>query len=126
AAERPAGAVKEDQPAKEEMRGRPSVEEGGEEGRDKEPKVEIRITDAAGKLVRKMDGPAKLGMNRATWDFGRDSFRRPPMGERGAFFRRDSGPAVGPGTYTVTVKLRDKEAKETLQVEADAALGNTE
>ena len=122
----PAGAVKEDQPTKEEVRGRPSAEERGEEGKDKEPKAEIRITDAAGKLVRKMDGPAKLGINRAAWDFGRDSFRRPPLGERGAFFQRDSGPVVAPGTYTVTVKFRDKEAKQTLQMVADPALGNSD
>jgi photosystem II stability/assembly factor-like uncharacterized protein len=111
-------AIKEDAP--------PAVErpDGGEDA--KEPKVEIRITDASGKLVRKMEGPAKLGINRAVWDFGRDGFRRPPLGERGAFFRRDTGPSVAPGTYTVTVKFRDKEAKQTLQVVADPALGNTD
>src|SRR6185295_9630376 len=48
-AKAPAGAVKEDQPTKEEVRGRPSAEERGEEGKEKEPKAEIRITDAAGK-----------------------------------------------------------------------------
>ena len=126
AEEAPSGQIKEDPPTKEEVRGRPSAEESGEEGKDKEPKVEIRITDAAGKLVRKMEGPAKLGLNRVAWDFGRDSFRRPPMGERGAFFQRDSGPVVGPGTYTVSVKFRDKEAKQTLQVVADPALSNNE
>jgi photosystem II stability/assembly factor-like uncharacterized protein len=125
ATERPAGAAaKEDMPSKEQMTGKPAAVEGGDEGKDKEPKVEIRITDAAGKLVRKMDGPAKLGINRATWDFGRNSFRRPPLGERGAFFLRDSGPVVAPGTYTVSVKFRDKEAKQTLQVVPDPALGN--
>ncbi len=125
-AETPGGPVKEDQPTKEEVRGRPSAEEGGADGKDKEPKVEIRIADAAGKLVRKIEGPAKLGLNRAAWDFGRDSFRRPPLGERGGFFQRDSGPVVAPGTYTVTVKFRDKEAKQTLQVVADPALANTD
>jgi photosystem II stability/assembly factor-like uncharacterized protein len=111
--------------------GRPAAGGGGEgegegEGKDKEPKAEIRITDAAGKLVRKLEGPAKLGINRAVWDFGRDAFRRPPMGERSAFFLRNSGPVVPPGTYTVTVKLRDKEAKQTLQVVADPAIGISE
>ncbi len=121
----PGGPIKEDAPRPEEVRGRPAADEAGEDG--KEPKVEIRIADAAGKLVRKMEGPAKLGVNRAAWDFGRDQFRRPPpLGERGAFFRRDSGPAVPPGTYNVTVKLRDHEAKGTLQVVADPALENTD
>ncbi len=124
AAAEPGGPIKEDAPRPEDVRGRPSADEGGEDG--KEPKVEIRITDAAGKLVRKMEGPAKLGVNRATWDFGRDQFRRPPLGERGAFFRRDSGPVVPPGTYTVAVKYRDHEAKGTLQVVTDPALKHTD
>jgi photosystem II stability/assembly factor-like uncharacterized protein len=123
-AEPPGGPVKEDAPGPEEVRGRPAAGEGGEDG--KEPKVEIRITDAAGKLVRKMEGPAKLGINRAAWDFGRDSFRRPPLGPRGGFFQRDSGPVVPPGSYTVAVKYRDHEAKGTLQVAADPALKNAD
>ena len=125
APERPGTPVKEDQPPKEEATGKPAppaAEEAGGEGRDKEPKVEIRITDASGKLIRKMDGPAKLGINRTAWDFGRDPFRRPTTDARGRPFGRDSGPVVGPGTYNVTVKYKDKEAKGTIQVVPDPAL----
>jgi photosystem II stability/assembly factor-like uncharacterized protein len=129
APEPPPGApVKEDQPPKEEATGRPAPAETGEaggEGRDKEPKVEIRITDAAGKLIRKMDGPAKLGINRTAWDFGRDAFRQPPRENRG-FRGRDTGPTVGPGTYNVTVKYKDKEAKGTIKVVQDPALTNAD
>src|SRR6185295_6344595 len=129
APERPGAPVKEDQPPKEEATGKPSppaAEEMGGEGKDKEPKVEIRITDASGKLIRKMDGPAKLGINRNTWDFGRDSFRRPTTDARGRPFGRDSGPVVGPGTYNVTVKYKDKEAQGTIQVVPDPALTGTD
>jgi photosystem II stability/assembly factor-like uncharacterized protein len=125
AGEPPSGPIEEDPPTREEVTGRPAAAEPSAD-EAKEPKVEIRITDAAGKLVRKLEGPAKLGLNRVAWDFGRDLFRRPPMGERGQFFRRDSGPVVGPGAYTVTVKFRDREARQTLQVVADPALGNTD
>jgi photosystem II stability/assembly factor-like uncharacterized protein len=114
-------ATKEDEPAKEEA-------PGGEPGRgrdSKEPKTEIRITDAAGKLIRKMEGPAKLGINRTAWDFSRDAFRQPPRENRG-FRGRDSGPIVGPGTYNVTVKFKDKEARGTIKVVPDPALTNTE
>ena len=50
--------VKEDQPTKEEARASrrpPPRTEAAGEGRDKEPKAEIRITDASGKLIRKME-----------------------------------------------------------------------
>lgn len=96
------------------------------EGGDKEPKAEIRITDASGKLIRKMEGPAKLGINRVAWDYGRNAFRRPPTDSRGRPRDRDSGPIVGPGTYNVTVKYKDREAKGSLQVVPDPALGVTE
>jgi len=121
AAEKTGAATKEDEPAKEETG-------GGGPGRDresKEPKVDIRITDASGKLIRKLEGPAKLGINRTAWDFSRDSFRQPPRENRG-FRGRDSGPIVGPGTYNVTVKYKDKEARGTIKVVQDPALANTE
>jgi len=116
--------TKEDEPP-------PAAEPGrgsGDRDRDrdsKEPKAEIRITDASGKLIRKLEGPAKLGINRTAWDFGRDSFRQPPRENRG-FRGRDSGPVVGPGTYNVTVKFKGKEARGTIKVVQDPALTNTE
>jgi photosystem II stability/assembly factor-like uncharacterized protein len=91
-----------------------------------EPQVEIRISDGAGKVIRAMKGPAKLGVNRAVWDLGRDQFRQPPRGERGDFFRRDSGPQVPPGTYNVTVRFRGHEAKGTVRVAADPSTHNTD
>jgi hypothetical protein len=116
----PAALLKED-PA------RPAEAEGGDAREsEKEPKVEIRITDAAGKLIRKMEGPAKMGINRVAWDYGRDSFRRPPTDNRGRPRLRDSGPIVGPGTYDITVKYKDREAKGTLQVTPDPALTLTD
>ncbi|HXO30449.1 MAG TPA: hypothetical protein VOA80_24090, partial [Thermoanaerobaculia bacterium] len=94
--------------------------------RPNEPQVEIRISDGAGKVLRTMKGPAKLGVNRAAWDLGRDQFRQPPRGERGDFFRRDSGPQVPPGTYNVTIRFRGHEAKGTVRVAADPSSHNTD
>ena len=94
---------------------------GGGAAHPKEPQVEIRITNAAGKPIRTFKGPAHLGVNRAVWDLGRDQFRQPPRGERGDFFRRDSGPQVPPGTYNVTVRFKGHEARGTVQVAADPA-----
>jgi len=98
--------------------------EGEEKG--KEPKVEIRITDAAGKLLRKMEGPAKLGVNRTFWDLGRDAFKRPPTDNRGRPRDEETGPKVPPGTYTVTVKYKDREAKGSVEVVPDPFTKNTE
>ncbi|HEY6319990.1 MAG TPA: hypothetical protein VJA16_00345, partial [Thermoanaerobaculia bacterium] len=101
-----------------------ATEEGGP--RPNEPQVEIRISDGAGKVMRAMKGPAKLGVNRAVWDLGRDQFRQPPRGERGDFFRRDSGPQVPPGTYNVTIRFRGHEAKGTVRVAADPSSHDTD
>jgi photosystem II stability/assembly factor-like uncharacterized protein len=92
----------------------------------KEPKVEIRIMDASGKLVRTMDGPAKTGINRAVWDLGRDAFKTPPTDNRGRPRENESGPKAPPGTYTVTVKFKDHEAKGTVQVATDPYTKNTD
>jgi photosystem II stability/assembly factor-like uncharacterized protein len=100
--------------------------ESDEKGKSKEPKVQIRITDASGKLVRTMDGPAKLGVNRAVWDLGRDPFKTPSTDSRGRPRDNDSGPKVPPGSYTVTVKYKGHETKGTVQVATDPYTKNTE
>jgi photosystem II stability/assembly factor-like uncharacterized protein len=109
--------------------GEPAVEKKGEGGRgegrseEKGPQVEIRISDAAGKVIRTFKQPAVQGVNRAVWDLGRDPFDTPPTDNRGR--QRDAnrtGPTVIPGTYGVTVKLGDQEAKGTIQIESEPDL----
>ena len=73
--------------------------------------MEIRIADASGKLVRTFDGPAKLGINRATWDFGRDPSGAAQRQPGPAASGRTAGPRLGPGTYTVTVKYRERRRR---------------
>jgi photosystem II stability/assembly factor-like uncharacterized protein len=97
----------------------------GEKGKDekaKEPKVKIQIADASGKVVRTLDGPAKLGLNRAVWDLGRDAFRQPPTDNRGFPRDEEAGPEVLPGAYSITVRYGDQEAKGTVQVTAAPSL----
>jgi hypothetical protein len=69
-----------------------------------------------------MDGPAKLGLNRAVWDLGRDAFRQPATDNRGFQREPESGPEVPPGTYTVTVRYGDQEARSTVKVAAAPVL----
>src|SRR5262245_15470634 len=79
------------------------------------PKVKIEIADAAGQVVRTLEAPAKLGLNRTVWDLGRDAWRQPPTDNRGNPQDQGSGPEVPPGTYNVTVRYGDQEAKGTVQ-----------
>jgi photosystem II stability/assembly factor-like uncharacterized protein len=93
--------------------GRPGADEA-----DRRPQAEIKIYDTEGKLIRTFKQRAVRGVNRAVWDLRRDRFREP---------RREDGPSffeprymeVLPGTYTVTVKYKEHEAKGTLRVLAD-------
>ncbi|HEX8407401.1 MAG TPA: hypothetical protein VF883_00935 [Thermoanaerobaculia bacterium] len=86
----------------------------------KPPEVDIEVADATGKVIRKFKGPAKLGINRTAWDLGRDAFKRPVVpGQPPNEFGQGSGPEVLPGTYTVSIKFRGNEAKQTVRVLAD-------
>jgi hypothetical protein len=87
---------------------------------DKGPEVDIEVADASGTVIRKFKGPAKLGVNRTSWDLHRDAFKRVTVpGEEPNEFRTRTGPEIVPSTYTVTVKFRDQEAKQTVRVLAD-------
>jgi len=88
---------------------------------DKEPQVDIEVADAGGKVIRKFKGPAKLGVNRTSWDLTRDAFKLPKSDEpEGESFRTRTGPEVPAGTYTVTIKFRGNEAKQTVTVTPDS------
>jgi photosystem II stability/assembly factor-like uncharacterized protein len=86
---------------------------------DKPPQVDIEVADATGKVIRKFKGPAKLGVNRTSWELGRDAFKRPKSDEPIPEFFPQSGPEVPPGTYTVMIKFRGSEAKQTVRVLPD-------
>jgi len=94
---------------------RTATKPGEGDDEEKEPRVEIRIEDTSGHLIRKLDGPARLGINRATWDLGRTIFPQPPAEARGPRERED-GPPVPPGTYRVVLKYKDHTAQGTAQV----------
>ncbi|HET8796385.1 MAG TPA: hypothetical protein VFO89_01770, partial [Thermoanaerobaculia bacterium] len=88
--------------------------------KDEKKEVDIEVADASGTVIRKFKGPAVLGVNRATWELARDAFKRPTIpGEEPNEFRPRTGPEVVPGTYTVTIKFRGQEAKQTVRVLAD-------
>jgi hypothetical protein len=82
--------------------------------------VSIEVADASGAVIRKFKGPAKLGVNRTAWGLQRDAFKQPKnAGESAEERSARTGPEVPPGDYTVTMKFRDHEAKQTVHVVAD-------
>jgi photosystem II stability/assembly factor-like uncharacterized protein len=95
-----------------------AVEEGGEDGGEREPQVTIEISDAAGEVIRTFRGPAKLGVNRAAWNLRRDGFERSQTGGPPSPFQ-PSGPGVLPGTYGVNIKYGDHEASGSVTVLPD-------
>ena len=107
--------------AKEEEKGKETKKPGGE----KPPEVEIRIADASGKVIRTFTAPVHQGLNRAVWDLSRDGFKQFPQ-ERPPENQHPGGPQVTPGTYQVTMKYGDHEAKGTVRVLADPSSKNTE
>ncbi|HVZ78958.1 MAG TPA: hypothetical protein VG818_13330 [Gemmatimonadaceae bacterium] len=93
----------------------PSWESLKAEDRETAPQLVFTVTDAEGRVVRRLTAPATAGVNRITWDL-----RYPPStpvtteptggrGGGGGFFGRGgAGPYVVPGTYKVAMsKLVD-------------------
>jgi photosystem II stability/assembly factor-like uncharacterized protein len=107
----------EDVPKEPEASAAKKPEQAAKKPADKEPEVDIQVLDASGKVLRKFKGPARLGVNRTSWDLSRDDFKQPPR-ERSAFGSQ-SGPELPPGTYTVTVKYGTAEGKQTVRVMPD-------
>lgn len=65
----------------------------------------LTITDAAGRIVRRLEGPASAGMHRIQWDL-RYSGMAPVSGAGDGSSR---GPLVIPGTYTVALSVRQPD-----------------
>ncbi|UCG75285.1 MAG: hypothetical protein JSV95_11195 [Gemmatimonadota bacterium] len=89
-------------------------------GADEGPQIKLEFVDSDGEVVRSLERPAKLGLNRIFWDLRRDPFKRPQTGEPEEESPwRPSGIAVLPGTYTVRLSLGEHRAEGTLRVLPD-------
>lgn len=78
------------------------------EDREDEPAIVFTITDADGKIVRRMTGPHSAGLHRVAWDL---RFAAPDPAQLSAptgslFGGVPVGPMVVPGDYTVTMGKR--------------------
>ena len=88
-------------------------------------KATLEVRDAAGNRVRRLKVAAKRGLNRVTWDFSRDAFKRPPADKPEEPDFNPAGPQVPPGLYEVVLKLGDEERRTALTVLADPSAGNS-
>ena len=72
------------------------------------PKVVAVITDAAGRAVRRLEGPVKAGVHRLSWDLRGPSpepINLTPPGFQPPWSEPPKGPLVAPGRYTATLML---------------------
>ncbi len=95
----------------------PTPEELRAEAEEEPPAIVISVSDAAGKVVRRIDGPATRGMHRVAWDLRgpapaatapvRPGGREGGGGEPGEGFGfRPTGALLLPGKYTVALAKR--------------------
>ncbi len=83
----------------------PSWDELRREDRDDAPLVAIEITDADGRVVRRIKAENAAGLHRVAWDLTDPSLR--PAGEE---LGKGGGPLVAPGVYNaVLVRVDDGE-----------------
>jgi hypothetical protein len=102
--------------------------------------VKVIILDGAGNTIQQIAGSRKRGINRVWWDLGLQPYVLPPLrtrpedadwvkldsnGERAmVIYDLDIGPGlpttkVLPGTYTVVLRVGDKEYRQPLEVLRD-------
>ena len=86
----------------------PSWDELKRELREEAPTVVLTVNDVDGNVVRQIEGPAKAGMQRVSWDL-----RYPPSAptdlathERDPWDPAPTGPLVAPGKYRVALAER--------------------
>ncbi len=87
----------------------------------KQTPVKIVVTDARGQIVATRWGAAKTGVNRFVWDMSWDGPTRLSFGKHAAKIKsaNHSGPAVLPGTYTLTVFANGQHQGTPVRVEYD-------
>jgi photosystem II stability/assembly factor-like uncharacterized protein len=95
----------------------PTLEELRAEEEEEAPTIVITVSDANGRIVRRLSGPATQGFQRVTWDLrepaanlpaaggpGGPGGGGPPAGAEG--FAPPGGPLVMPGAYQVSIAKR--------------------
>lgn len=88
--------------------GWPTQAELRAEDEEEAPAMVITITDASDKVVRRLTGPVRPGIQRVNWDlrYPAATLSAPPPPDADPDFEPPSGPLVMPGTYKVSIAKR--------------------
>jgi photosystem II stability/assembly factor-like uncharacterized protein len=81
------------------------------------PKVLVVISDAGGRVVRRLEAPGKAGLHRINWDLRGPSpepIDLSPPGFQAPWSGPAKGPLVAPGRYSATLMLVSREGVRTL------------
>jgi len=95
----------------------PALDSLRAEDREEAPAVMLTVADEQGNVVRRLTGPATAGFQRVTWDFRYPpptpvtSLVPPQRGPDDDGFAGPSGPMAVPGTYKVTLSIRQDDAE---------------
>ena len=88
----------------------PALADLSAEEEEEAPGMILTISDATGRIVRRLNAPLTAGMNRVTWDLRYPAPTlappRPADGEEDPFAEPPGGPLVMPGKYSVTLAKR--------------------
>jgi photosystem II stability/assembly factor-like uncharacterized protein len=87
----------------------PSWEQLRREDREEAPSITLTVRDAAGAIVRRVDGPADQGFHRVAWDMrypAPDPVNLEPRSDYAPWEGKPEGPMVLPGRYSVTLSRR--------------------
>jgi photosystem II stability/assembly factor-like uncharacterized protein len=90
----------------------PSRDELSAEAEEEAPAIILTVSDAAGRVVRRLTGPSAAGMHRVTWDLRYPATQLAPSRPAGAdnpeeiFRGAPAGHLVMPGKYTVALSKR--------------------
>ncbi len=87
----------------------PPFSELRSEEEEEAPSIIFTISDASGRIVRRLTGPVSAGMQRVSWDLRYPPATLPPPPNpenEDPFGEGPSGPLVMPGTYRVSVAKR--------------------
>ncbi len=87
----------------------PSWDQLRREDREEAPSVTLIVSDSAGNVVRRIEGPAGKGFHRVAWNMrypAPDPVNLDPEADRAPWDSEPQGPMVLPGRYSVTLSKR--------------------